>query len=70
MISVGWTTLCVPCGRSNRSGLGAWITVDSDVTLFGDTMVWEVNVGSHFLSQSESIVYFGLGDRTARLSGG
>jgi len=45
---------------SNRNGYGAWITVTPE--LGGDSFVWEVNGGSNFLAQNESIAHFGLGN--------
>ncbi|MEM8947181.1 MAG: CRTAC1 family protein [Planctomycetota bacterium] len=47
---------------SNRDGLGAWITVDPDMSVDGDEMYHEVFAGSNYLSQNEKTAHFGLGD--------
>jgi hypothetical protein len=46
---------------SNRDGLGAQITITPDLASPGEFIIWEVNGGSHFLSQSEFAAHFGLG---------
>jgi hypothetical protein len=46
---------------SNRDGIGAWITVTPDLTDPGRQLVWEVDGGSSFVSQSERTAHFGLG---------
>jgi hypothetical protein len=46
---------------SNRDGIGTWITVTPDLTNPDNTLVWEIDGGSSFVSQSESIAHFGLG---------
>ena len=47
---------------SNRDGLGAWIEVTPDLSQPDDVLVWEVNGGSNFLGQNESLAHFGLAD--------
>ena len=46
---------------SNRDGVGAFITVTPDTDQPEQTLVWEVNAGTHYLSQSELTAHFGLG---------
>ena len=46
---------------SNKDGYGAFITVIPDQEDAGHSMVREINAGSHFLGQSESIAHIGLG---------
>lgn len=50
--------------QSNRDGIGAWITVTPDASDPATSMVWEIDGGSSFLSQSEHTAHFGLGDST------
>jgi hypothetical protein len=50
--------------RSNRDGIGAWITVMPDVNDPDRRLVWEVDGGSSFLSQNERTAHFGLGAST------
>lgn len=47
--------------RTNRDGIGAFITVTPDVTDPDRRLVWEVDGGSGFLGQSERVAHFGLG---------
>jgi hypothetical protein len=47
--------------RSNRDGIGAWITVTPDLADLERQLVWEVDGGSSFVSQSERTAHFGLG---------
>ena len=54
-----WLNVQTVGSISNRDGIGAWITVTP--TLGGDSLVWEVNAGSNFLSQNELAAHFGLG---------
>ena len=46
---------------SNRDGIGAFITVDPDISVHGDEIIREINAGSNFLSQNEFTAHFGLG---------
>jgi hypothetical protein len=45
---------------SNRDGIGAWIAVTPDLSDPGRQLVWEVDGGSSFVSQSERTAHFGL----------
>jgi hypothetical protein len=49
---------------SNRDGIGAWITVTPDLSDPDRKLVWEIDGGSSFVSQSERIAHFGLGAST------
>ncbi len=49
---------------SNRDGIGAWITVTPDLMNPNQKLVWEIDGGSSFVSQSERIAHFGLGSST------
>lgn len=46
---------------SNRDGIGAWITVTPDLANPDEKLVWEIDGGSSFVSQSERTAHFGLG---------
>ena len=46
---------------SNSQGLGAYITVTPDVKHPGKNLIWEINSGTTFLGQDETIAHFGLG---------
>jgi ASPIC and UnbV len=46
---------------SNRDGIGVWITVTPDLTDPNYQLVWEIDGGSSFVSQSERVAHFGLG---------
>ena len=46
---------------SNRDGIGAWITVTPDLDNPHHRLVWEIDGGSSFVSQSEHVAHFGLG---------
>ncbi|WP_197531436.1 CRTAC1 family protein [Posidoniimonas corsicana] len=46
---------------SNRDGIGAWITITPDLEDPSRELVWEIDGGSSFLSQSERTAHFGLG---------
>jgi enediyne biosynthesis protein E4 len=52
---------------SNRDGIGARITVTPDAALPGESIVFEVNAGSNYLSQSEFTATFGLGPGAATI---
>lgn len=47
--------------QSNRDGIGAFVTVTPDINSPEESMVWEVDGGSSFLSQNERTAHFGLG---------
>ncbi|TWT46890.1 CRTAC1 family protein [Botrimarina hoheduenensis] len=47
--------------ESNRDGIGTWITVTPDLSAPHQQMVWEIDGGSSFVSQSERTAHFGLG---------
>ncbi|MGD9633499.1 MAG: CRTAC1 family protein [Pirellulales bacterium] len=49
---------------SNRDGIGAWITVTPELTNPDHKLVWEIDGGSSFVSQSERTAHFGLGAST------
>lgn len=49
---------------SNRDGIGAWITVTPDIANPDQKLVWEIDGGSSFVSQSERTAHFGLGAST------
>ena len=49
---------------SNRDGIGAWITVTPDLAAPDQKLVWEIDGGSSFVSQSERIAHFGFGAST------
>jgi ASPIC and UnbV/FG-GAP-like repeat len=57
----GWLRIKVQGTESNKDGLGTFITVDPDGSVFGDELVREINLGSNFLSHNELIAHFGLG---------
>ena len=46
---------------SNRDGIGTWITVIPDLANPDHQLVWEIDGGSSFVSQSEHMAHFGLG---------
>lgn len=46
---------------SNRDGIGAWVTVTPELRNPNHALVWEIDGGSSFVSQSERIAHFGLG---------
>ncbi|MEO0531675.1 MAG: CRTAC1 family protein [Planctomycetota bacterium] len=50
---------------SNRGGIGARIILTPDVDNPDAKLIREIDAGSHFLAQSESIAHFGLGDVAA-----
>ena len=50
---------------SNANGYGAWITLVPDENDPTWQFVWEVNGGSNFLGQNDSVAHFGLGERAA-----
>lgn len=49
---------------SNRDGIGAWISATPDLTNPSHMLVWEIDGGSSFVSQSERTAHFGLGTNT------
>jgi hypothetical protein len=62
-----WLRINVEGTASNRDGLGAFITVDPDISLAGDEMVREINAGSNFLSHNELTAHFGLGPNAGNI---
>jgi hypothetical protein len=60
-----WLRIKLEGTESNRSGLGAFITLDPNLGVMGDELVREVNGGSTFLGHNELIAHFGLGAESA-----
>jgi enediyne biosynthesis protein E4 len=58
-----WLSVRLRGTRSNRDGIGAWLTLKSS----GGTQVAERRGGSSYLSASEGLVHFGLGRARAPL---
>lgn len=58
-----WLRIEVIGEKSNRMGVGAFITVIPDIEQPDVIMVHDVNLGSNFLSHNEIIAHFGLGAR-------
>jgi hypothetical protein len=57
----GWLRVAPQGTASNRDGIGAWITVTPDRDRPERKLVWEIDGGSSYLSQSERTAHFGLG---------
>ena len=57
-----WLRVHLEGVQSNRDGIGAIITVTPDLSAPHSSLVWEIDGGSSFLSQSEFTAHFGLGD--------
>jgi len=56
-----WLIVDLSGSFSSSQGIGALVTVDPNESISGDEITREVDAGSHFLGQSESIAHFGLG---------
>jgi hypothetical protein len=52
---------------SNRDGIGAVVTVTPDLNDADEYLVWEISAGGSYLSQSETVAHFGLGDFAGRV---
>ena len=48
--------------ESNRDGVGARVIVTPDLANPDAVLIREIDAGSHYLAQSESIAHFGVGD--------
>ncbi|MEX0884805.1 MAG: FG-GAP-like repeat-containing protein [Phycisphaeraceae bacterium] len=57
-----WLRIDTVGTRSNRQGIGAWITVVPDLDNSELFYVHEVNLGSNYLTHNETTAHFGLGD--------
>jgi hypothetical protein len=59
-----WLRVKTEGTRSNRDGIGAFITLVSDATHPEQLQVREIGSGDSYLSQSELTAHFGLGSRS------
>lgn len=55
-----WLQIDLHGFESNFDGVGARIELTAE--LGGDTQIWEVNAGSNFLGQDDTLAHFGLGE--------
>ena len=56
-----WLRIRLAGTQSNRDGIGAILTITPDLSDPDHSLVWEIDGGSSFLSQSEFTAHFGLG---------
>ena len=56
-----WLRIHLEGTVSNRDGIGTILTITPDLNYPENSLVWEIDGGSSFLSQSEFTAHFGLG---------